>query len=452
MCDIKLLEKYNYPEEILEACRVLNSAGWKSYLVGGSIRDIILNRDIKDFDITTDAEPNDVKKILKKTVDTGLKHGTVTVYINDFSIEITTFRKDGEYSDGRHPDSVSYTTSLNDDLIRRDFTMNAICYNPIDKSFFDFFDGVSDIQQKLIKAIDTPVKRFREDALRMMRAIRFSCQLNFTIENRTFDAIKECSELLKKISKERIRDELNKILTSNTPNIGLFFLEQGELIKYVINDKDFHEKIEFFNKNILDSRINSFYENQSNKSFFENLNLDLTKKDFDIRITHFFNYLSENITSNINKSEKIKEIMFKLKYPNKTIDLVEHLSKFINYDISKIVTDFDVRVFIQKLKKENIEIFFDLNTIYTEKNSYKEKNSRLFEFKNRVDSILEKNPPLNISDLDINGGDLMKIFNLKPSKMLKNALQLALDYVIEFPEKNRKEMLVDFIKENFFLK
>lgn len=200
-------------EEIMDR---LHGAGYEAYVVGGCVRDSLMGREPVDWDITTSAKPQEVKALFSHTVDTGIQHGTVTVLLEDFSCEVTTYRIDGIYEDGRHPSEVTFTSNLLEDLKRRDFTINAMAYSP-EVGLVDAFDGTGDLKRGIIRAVGDPRKRFDEDALRMMRAIRFSAQLGYTIEEDTRNAIGELSENLKKISAERIRAELDKILVSDHP-------------------------------------------------------------------------------------------------------------------------------------------------------------------------------------------------------------------------------------------
>ncbi len=208
--------KIHIPPLPLRAIEALNSAGFEAYAVGGCVRDSLIGISPNDWDIATSAEPEQVKKLFQKTADTGLKHGTVTVLLDNESFEITTFRIDGEYRDNRKPEEVRFTRSLKEDLSRRDFTVNAIAYHP-SHGLIDPFDGACDIQKRIIRSVGDAEKRFNEDALRILRAIRFSAQLGFEIDTKTLEGIKGTSFLLSNISSERIRDELTRLLLSHNP-------------------------------------------------------------------------------------------------------------------------------------------------------------------------------------------------------------------------------------------
>lgn len=201
------------PRSVVEIIDRLESLGYEAYAVGGCVRDTLLGREPEDWDITTSAKPEAVKKAFDRTIDTGIEHGTVTVMKNHVGYEVTTYRIDGEYEDNRHPKQVSFTGNLVDDLERRDFTINAMAYNP-KTGLVDAFDGTSDLKRRIIRCVGDPDKRFDEDALRMLRAVRFSGQLQFTIEEKTRQAIVERAEHLQNISAERIRVEMTKLLIS----------------------------------------------------------------------------------------------------------------------------------------------------------------------------------------------------------------------------------------------
>ncbi|NLE26158.1 MAG: CCA tRNA nucleotidyltransferase [Clostridiaceae bacterium] len=209
--------KISLPKNIANIITIITSSGFKAHIVGGCVRDMLINKVPSDWDITTNASPQIIKSLFPKTFDTGIKHGTITVIQDSIPVEVTTWRKETGYSDHRHPDSISLANSLSDDLSRRDFTMNAIAYHPVE-GLVDPFNGVSDIAAKIIRCVGKPSERFSEDALRMLRAIRFSAQLDFDIDKSTFAAINELSGDIIHISKERIQGEMNKILEAKAPH------------------------------------------------------------------------------------------------------------------------------------------------------------------------------------------------------------------------------------------
>lgn len=214
------------PAHAEKIIRKLNESGHEAYVVGGCVRDMLLGREPEDWDITTSALPLQIKQVFRRTIDTGIQHGTVTVMVDKEGYEVTTYRIDGAYTDGRHPDQVEFTSSLAEDLKRRDFTINAMAYNSR-TGFVDEFGGVKDLKQGIIRCVGEPMDRFTEDALRILRAIRFSAQLGFSIEQRTFDAIKVIAPNMVHVSKERIQVELTKLLLSCHPNHISMVYETG---------------------------------------------------------------------------------------------------------------------------------------------------------------------------------------------------------------------------------
>ncbi len=218
----------NLPEDVKKIIRTIEENGFEAYAVGGCVRDSILGREPDDWDITTSARPEQVKSFFKKTIDTGIKHGTVTVMINHVGYEVTTYRIDGEYKDGRHPESVEFSAKLVDDLKRRDFTINAMAYNE-SHGFVDEFNGISDLNNKVIRCVGDSVERFSEDALRMMRAIRFSAQLGFEIEQSTYNAIVKLAPSIKQVSMERVQVEFLKTILSDNPNYIMEYHKTGLL-------------------------------------------------------------------------------------------------------------------------------------------------------------------------------------------------------------------------------
>ena len=224
------------PNDVFDILKQLNDNGYEAYIVGGAVRDIFLQNEPHDWDITTNATPDEVKSIFKKTIDTGLKHGTVTAMINHEGYEITTYRIDGEYEDNRRPSNVEFTTDLSKDLERRDFTFNAMAMDK-DGNIVDIYNGRTDLTNKIVKAVGNPEKRIQEDALRMLRAIRFSAKYGYEIDKDLYNAIKNNAHLIQNVSCERIENEVTKILTSGHPEKFLELYNLG-LTKYIMPEFD----------------------------------------------------------------------------------------------------------------------------------------------------------------------------------------------------------------------
>lgn len=395
------------PKNVENIIGSLEEHGFEGFAVGGCVRDSLLKKTPKDWDITTDALPVDMKKIFKKTFDTGIAHGTVTVLMDGVGYELTTYRIDGNYSDGRHPDSVSFSKSLSEDLCRRDFTINAMAYSN-KKGIVDLFDGRKDLQNGIIRAVGDAKKRFDEDALRMLRAVRFAAQLGFKIDDDTFEAIKEKAKLLSKVSKERIFVELNKSLNGDfAQNIKMVYT--SGLYRYI--GKEFAK---------LDKSIYDFYPRKfPNKKhmywavFLENIeNVEAVKKIL-------FELKSDNATRN-NAYLLVKE----LKNPLPSSD------EDIRWSLHRIGADlFCDYIEILKSDKKNVDILDKIDTI-----------------ENRYSLILKENHAYEISMLDITGKDLMDIGISKGPK-IGEVLEFLLKKVIENPLNNEKSSLLRLAKE-----
>ena len=425
----------------------LEENGHQAYVVGGAVRDLLNGKFPHDFDIATSAHPGDVKKLFKRTIDTGLKHGTVTVVEGNVGYEITTFRKESPYMDGRHPDSVSFITDVEGDMERRDFTVNAICYNP-KRGIIDCFGGREDIKNKIIRSVGDPETRFSEDALRMLRAVRFSATLGFEIEEKTAKAIKKCSLLIKKVSSERIRDELNKILMSERPHYVLILHEYG-LLKYIIPELDACFGVPQRNKYHIYDVFEHIKHTVSNTPAdivlrWAALLHDIGKpkcSSCDANgVIHFYGHHRESVTM-------ANDILHRLRLDSDTIK-----------DVLILIENHDVRIEntspgVKRMMTRTGEILFEKLLLLQEadnlaKNNkfFREKKRKLLETEEIYKKIISEHQPYTISELAVNGRDLIKI-GYKPGRHLGNCLKKLLDEVIINPELNRREYLLTRAKE-----
>lgn len=402
MYEIKL------PREVVYIIDALYDKGFNAHIVGGCVRDSILGLKPKDWDITTDAKPEDIKNIFKRTVDTGIKHGTVTVLIGKNSYEITTYRIDGSYTDGRHPDRVEFTADLIEDLKRRDFTINAMAYS--DRSgLVDEFNGIGDIRLSCIRCVGRAEDRFLEDALRILRAIRFGAQLGFEIEENTYKAISELAFNLKNISKERIFVEINKILCSKDPS---------------------------HIKKLIDTKINAYISDSFYKIDYSDCkdmeNTAGLKEEKYIRWAALLR----------NKNAEYAQALLKeLKSDNDCIDKVKKLVEFIKYELPK--DKVGVRRFLSALGSE---LFDDL--IELKKSGFLELSQGQEDFE--LCSVLKEEVLFNkdaysLSELAVNGKDLIE-YGMRPGREIGNILNMLLDKVIEAPELNEKSKLLKIIE------
>ncbi len=299
------------PNNVQYILEKFNSNGFEAFIVGGCVRDSLLNKKPQDYDITTNAFPEKIEELFDKTIPTGIKHGTVTVLIDKNPYEVTTYRVDGEYLNNRKPKDVKFVSNIEEDLSRRDFTINAMAYSPY-LGFKDCFNGKEDLKNKLIRCVGDPDKRFSEDALRMLRAIRFSCQLNFKIEKLTAESIRKNFKLIKNISMERIQSEFTKIILSNDPDKGLMLLRKLGFSDFLIEE---FKSLKLINCYDVYDDIHDTY----------GLINSLPKK-LHVRLAGLF----YKVFNSENAVEKCRTILKKLKYDNNTINDTCNLVENIN--------------------------------------------------------------------------------------------------------------------------
>lgn len=399
----------NIPKDVIYIMKKLEINGFEGFIVGGCVRDYILGNEPKDFDITTDALPQDIKSIFEHTVDTGIEHGTVTVILNKQNFEVTTYRIDGEYNDNRHPETVIFTDKIEEDLSRRDFTMNAISYN-MTKGFVDPFCGQEDIKNRIIRCVGDADKRFNEDALRMLRGIRFALQLGFNIENETFNAIKKNVGLIRNISIERIRDEFLKLIKS-----------------------DYIEKIYLFKETNI---YNYFFPEM--EQIFNNLKKNvyiLKNLDKDLR----FSFLLSNLDE-----KDVENILRRLKLDNKTIKENKIILRHFNHRFrdDRIETRILMSVIGPDLLKKIISIKFCICLVENNLVQCK-KYDNIYD---EIDETIRKKHCYSLKDLAIKGEDL-KAIGVESGKQIGESLKKALDIVLKEPKKNEKEYLLKIIGE-----
>ncbi len=433
-------------------------AGFKAYLVGGAVRDIFLHKKPHDFDVATNATPQDVIKLFKVVIPTGFEHGTVTVHFDGLEIEVTTFRTETGYSDGRHPDSVNYAATIEEDLSRRDFTINAIAADLKNGKIVDPFGGRRDIKKKIIRTVGKAHDRFMEDGLRPVRCVRFACKLGFSIEKCTYSELfdSDVQKKIRSISIERFRDEFEKILGSAKPSVGLKLLEETGMMSIFIpellagrgcvqsDQRGFHD---------FDVLDHLYYA--CDGAPVEKLNVRLAALFHDIGKPAAKKIIDENIT--FYNHERIgakltKQILTSLKFPNAVIDDVCHLIQehMFNYESNWTVPA--VRRFIIRVGQEHLEDLFDLRLadMYGMHNQpieykYSAAINLLVELKDRIAVELEKNNALSLKDLAINGNDLIAA-GFEKGKKLGLILNHLLDCVIEDPGMNTKDKLLEVAK------
>lgn len=403
------------PEEIKTISKTLNNSGYQCYLVGGAIRNQLLGKEAKDFDLTTDAKPETVIKLFRRVIPTGLKHGTVTILIGDNGFEITTYRIDGKYSDGRRPDKIQFTPSIEEDLLRRDFTINSLALNIQTEEILDINNGIYDLNKKTIRAIGKPSKRFDEDALRLVRACRFASQLNFTIESETYQAMSTTLGKLGAVSKERIAEELIKILKSPHPSIAF---------------------THFYNCGMLEILFPELYS-LARKDFplFKESITDCDKIEDDNAFIRFARVLS------IVKKEDQECVLKNLKLSNNFIKKTLNLLSFIDSDLNKLKEPYQARLLTSQIGVNSVE---DLLKLWS--GMKRVDPIQLNRAKETIREQIKNNSPFTIKDLDIDGKLLQNELNLKPGPIVGDILKKCLNYVLEDPKRNKKETLLGEIK------
>ncbi|MCF7945817.1 MAG: CCA tRNA nucleotidyltransferase [Spirochaetia bacterium] len=438
------------PKKIYEFSSFFHSAGYSLYLVGGSVRNQLLGRSPGDYDFATDAEPNEIMKIFNKVIPTGIDHGTVTVLFRGASYEVTTFRIESSYSDRRRPDSISYTSSIREDLSRRDFTINALAVNTEDDSLIDYFSGLEDLKKGIVRAIGDPEKRFNEDALRLLRACRISTQLDFTIDSDTFTAMKGLGESLKSISAERIREELNKMLLAEKPSSGFMDLEESRLLPYILPELVKCIGIEQKGNHRFDVYKHLLYscdgaDKRNIKVRWAALLHDIGKPQslsFDEKsgVRMFIGH--EKISASIAES-----ILNRLKFSVKERNAIVHLIRNHMFNYTSDWSEAAVRRFIARVGVNCIDDLFSLR--YADRYGTYGKNIPADddEFRKRIKHVISENDALSLKHLAVNGNDLMKKIGIPQGRILGVILNELLETVLDDPKMNSKDTLLELSRK-----
>lgn len=421
---------------------VLENAGFEAYIVGGAVRDAVMGKVPSDYDIATNAKPKEVKALFGRTIDTGLKHGTVTVIENKMGFEVTTYREEVGYSDMRHPDAVSYVDELSCDLKRRDFTINAMAYSP-KRGFVDMFSGKDDIERKIVRCVGVPEERFKEDALRMLRAVRFAACLNFELSEDVLKAIRKCAVLIKNVSNERILGEINKILLCDRPSKIKLLYDTG-LMKYIIPelcacfDTVQNNKYHIYN---VGDHIMKAVDNTPNDLIlrWSALLHDSGKPACLSRdaqgIHHFYGHHRESVRI-------ANDVLHKLRMDRDSID-----------DILVLIENHDVRIDTnpasvkRMLARTGENLFLKLLLLQEADNRAKnpkfldDKLSKLHAVYDQCQRIIAERQPYQVSHLQINGRDLIKL-GFKAGREIGDMLKLLLDEVLIDPSLNSRDYLI----------
>ena len=434
--------RFNISDGAKNIILALSKKGYEAYIVGGAIRDLIMGRTPHDYDIATNARPEQIKSTFPFTIDTGLKHGTVTVMDNHASFEVTTFRTDGEYTDSRHPENVEFISDVKGDMLRRDFTINALAYNE-SEGIIDCVGGIEDIKNKIIRCVGEPEVRFKEDALRMLRAIRFSVVLGFEIEERTKTAIKKYSVLIKKVSAERIREELEKILRSENPG-GIIMLHELGLLKYIVPELDVCFSVKQRNKyhlyNVGEHIIHAVAATPDDiiirwAALLHDIGKPLCQSVDANGIIHFYGHHHESV-------RLADDILRRLRLDNESRKNI--LTLIENHDIRIEPSMVGVKRIMARLGEE---LFLKLLLLQEADNTAKnpkflpDKLSKINDVRLIYKKVLSERQPYVTSDLIINGRDLIKI-GFRAGREIGDTLRCLLDEVLINPSLNNREYLM----------
>ncbi len=457
MTQIQPISQVQVPKEVMMVIAVLQGASYEAYLVGGCVRDLLTGVKPKDYDVTTNATPEEIIALFPKTfyensygtvgvVTCGEDLGTVCSDETVKIVEVTPYRLEGLYSDNRHPDNVKWSKNLEDDLSRRDFTVNSMAYNPVTHEIIDPYNGQKDIENRLIKAVGEADIRFGEDALRLMRAIRFMSQLDFDIESVTRESIKNNSTLLKNISRERVRDEFCKLLMTDFPMRGLAMMKETEILEYVIPEL-------LRGIGVSQNQAHSFDVWEHN---LRTLQHAADKKwPLHVRLSAVFHDISKPETRRFSKEKHdytfyghdvvggrvTREIMERLKFPK---EMIEKVSMFVRWHMffsdTEQITLSAVRRLITNVGKENIWDLIDLricDRIGTGRP--KEEPYRLRMYESMVEQALKD--PITLKMLKTDGKRIMDVTQETPGPKIGFVLHALFDEVLDNPEKNTEEYL-----------
>lgn len=465
------------PRYVTRVTETLEKAGFEAYIVGGCVRDLLIGRTPKDWDVTTNATPEQIIPIFEKTVYEN-KFGTVAVVFEVVSsetgenvscetltpvthetvkhiVEVTPYRTESTYSDSRHPDEVKFSKTLEEDLMRRDFTINAMAYSVSSETLVDLYNGQDDLKDKVLRTVGNPVERLTEDALRMLRAIRFSVQLGFSISHETMTAITESSELIRKVSFERIRDELEKIVLSPEPSVGIGMLQKLNLLKHIIPE--------------LEEGIGCDQKGEHIYDVYEHLLHALqhaAEKEWplEVRLAALFHDIGKPRTRRYDATKEggkgkytfyghevvgarmTQKIMERLKFPKKVTDLVVSLVRqHMFFSDTETITLSAVRRVVAKIGKENIWTLMNIRECDRVGMKKKEAPYRLRKYHAMIEEVLRD--PISVGQLAVDGNILMTELHMKPGPRMGWMLHALLEEVLDDPKKNTREYLDERVGE-----
>ncbi len=434
---------------VLPVLRRLKGAGYEAWLVGGGVRDLLLGRTVSDWDVTTSAHPDAVMGLWPEAVPTGIRHGTVTALPGGRPVEITTYRSEGPYTDGRHPDWVRFGASLEEDLSRRDFTINAMALDPEAGIFVDPFSGEADLEGRRLRAVGNPDRRFDEDGLRPLRGIRLAAALELAVEPETLAAMERMRDRVAGVARERVRDELMKLLRARRPSVGIELMRETGILALIIP-----ELLE--GVGMEQNRFHAYdvYEHTLRA-------LDAAPAEApDVRLAALLHDVAKPRTKRVVDGEgtfydhqnlgalMTREILDRLRFPHAERDRVSHLVAQHMFFYTPEWTDAAVRRFIRRVGRENLEDLFLLREADTlAHGTGLASDGPLGEFRARIDGVLGVETALDVTDLRVDGGDVMEAMGIPPGPEVGRALDALLERVLEEPGLNTREDLLRILGE-----
>ncbi|MDR1108288.1 MAG: HD domain-containing protein [Spirochaetaceae bacterium] len=433
-----------------EVAAIFGGRGKKVYLVGGAVRDLLRSHNAQDWDLATDALPEEVTAMFRRVIPTGIKHGTVTIRYKGHSLEVTTFRTESAYTDGRRPDQVRYTATIEEDLSRRDFTMNALAFALPRGPLLDPFGGKDDIKNRIIRCVGKGEERFAEDGLRPLRAVRFASQLGFTVEPLTLAAIPGALGVTGRVAPERVRDELDKIIASGKPSAAFLLMEKTGLLELLLPELARCRGIEqkgFHRFDVLDHSLlacdyaarEGIPQEVRLAGLFHDIGKPLTRKMGESGIWTFHRHEQESARIALN-------IMARLRYPHAVIDRVVHLIREHMFFYEDAWNDAAVRRFIIRVGEDKLQDLLELRKADTYATAGTEvRGDALVPLINRIDKVLAQGRAFTLKDLAVSGKDLLEI-GITPGPRMGIILGELLETVISDPDLNTREKLLQIAK------
>jgi tRNA nucleotidyltransferase (CCA-adding enzyme) len=446
------LDPGRVPQDVLAVLRTLRGANKQAFVAGGAVRDLLRGADVQDFDVATDARPEEVQRLFTRTVPTGVQHGTVTVLSGEHKVEVTTFRGEGPYLDGRRPSSVTFLGDVDGDLARRDFTINAIAWDPIDGLVRDPFGGAADLKRRILRAVGDPLQRFEEDGLRPLRAVRFACTLRLAIEPKTARAIPRTVDVFSRVAWERVREEFSKLLVrGDPPSRGIRLLRRTGLLARIV--PELLEGVGF-----EQNRFHAF------DVFRHTLrSVDFAPADLTVRLSALLHDVAKPRTADPREpkgehtfykhelvgEEMSREILQRLKYPNRETDRVALLVREHNWYYRPEWNDATVRRTIARIGQGELPALWALRRadLRARGRSVEEGLQNQAELEARFDAELKRETALKVSDLAIGGREVMEALGIAPGPQVGRILAALLDRVLDDPALNTREALIRITSE-----